>query len=171
MIFGGRALDCAGRMGLGFRPGPETHVLDTPGVQIPRCEDLTRTRKDRAYAFEARLSSLDNSTSRARWGGQGVSDASLHPGDVVAEVRAGLVETAACECGAVETVFRTEPQADPCESCGISKLAQHEESCFACGSSERVGARIGVISLLAAASVVSMCVGGSALLLVPLLRP
>ena len=47
-------------MGLGFRPGPETHVLDTLGVQIPRCEDLTRTRKDRAYAFEARLSSLDD---------------------------------------------------------------------------------------------------------------
>ena len=57
LILGG--LDCAGRMGLGFRPGPETHVLDTLGVQIPRCEDLTRTRKDRAYAF--------------RWGGQAVS--------------------------------------------------------------------------------------------------
>ena len=50
-------------------------------------------------------------------------DASLHPRDVVAEVRAGLVETAACECGAVETVFRIEPQADSCESCGISKLS------------------------------------------------
>ena len=35
-----------------------------------------------------------------------------------------------------------EPQADPCESCGISKLAKHEESCFACGSSERVAARM-----------------------------
>ena len=64
LILGGRDLDCAGRMGLGFRPGPETHVLDTLAVQIPRCEDLTRTRKDRAYAFEARLSSLDDSTSR-----------------------------------------------------------------------------------------------------------
>ena len=51
-------------MGLGFRPGAETHVLDTLGVQIPRCEDLTRTRKDRAYAFEARLSSLDEHRSR-----------------------------------------------------------------------------------------------------------
>ena len=68
-------------------------------------------------------------------------DASLHPGDVVAEVRAGLVETAACECGAVETVFRTEPQANPCKSCGISKLAKHEESCYTCGSTERVAAR------------------------------
>ena len=68
-------------------------------------------------------------------------DASIHPGDVVAEVRAGLVETAACECGAIETVFRTEPQADLCESRGISKLAKRKESCFACGSSERVAAR------------------------------
>ena len=42
LILGG-CVDCAGRMGLGFRPGPETHVLDTLGVQIPRCEDLTRT--------------------------------------------------------------------------------------------------------------------------------
>ena len=159
-------------MGLGFRPGPETHVLDTLAVQIPRCEDLTRTRKDRAYAFEARLSSLDDSTSRepgeedralgmacsspsgvlpvecsveaipglwqtgARKGfvllAATEEDASIHPGDVVAEVRAGLVETAACECGAVETVFRTEPQTNSCESRGISKLAKHEESCFAC---------------------------------------
>ena len=55
--------DCAGRMGLGFRPGPETHVLDTLGGSNPECEDLSRTRKDRAYAFEARLSSLDD-TSR-----------------------------------------------------------------------------------------------------------
>ena len=49
-------------------------------------------------------------------------DASLHPRDVVAEVRAGLVETAACEW----TVFRTEPQADLRESRGVSKLAKHE---------------------------------------------
>ena len=30
-------------------------------------------------------------------------DHTLEPGDVVAEVRSGLVETAACDCGAVET--------------------------------------------------------------------
>ena len=29
-------------------------------------------------------------------------DHTLEPGDVVAEVRSGLVETAACDCGAVE---------------------------------------------------------------------
>ena len=32
-------------------------------------------------------------------------DHTLEPGDVVAEVRSGLVETAACDCGAVETSF------------------------------------------------------------------
>ena len=56
LILGGRALDCASRMGLGFRPGPEHHILDTLSIRIPRCEDYTRVR---AYAFEARLSSLD----------------------------------------------------------------------------------------------------------------
>ena len=52
LILGGRALDCASRMGLGFRPGPEHHILDTLSIRIPRCEDYTRVRKDRAYAFE-----------------------------------------------------------------------------------------------------------------------
>ena len=55
LILGGRVLDCASRMGLGFRPGPEHHILDTLSIRIPRCEDYTRVRKDRAYAFEARL--------------------------------------------------------------------------------------------------------------------
>ena len=39
LILGGRALDCASRMGLGFRPGPEHHILDTLSIRIPRCED------------------------------------------------------------------------------------------------------------------------------------
>ena len=60
LILGGRALDCASRVGLGFRPGPEHHILDTQlSIRIPRCEDYTRVRKDRAHAVEARLSSLD----------------------------------------------------------------------------------------------------------------
>ena len=63
LILGGRALDCAGRMGLGFRPGPDFHVLDTLKGRMPRCEDNTRTRKDRAYPFEAWLSSLGFSWS------------------------------------------------------------------------------------------------------------
>ena len=76
LILGGRALDCAGRMGLGLRPGPETHVLDT--------------RKDRAYAFEARLSSLDGPTSREPGGEDreflrfdGEESLELAPGDGV----------------------------------------------------------------------------------------
>ena len=207
LILGGRALDCAGRMGLGFRPGPETHVLDTLGVQIPRCEDLTQTRKDRAYAFKARLSSLDDPTSREPGGEDreflrfdGEESLQLVPGMASLSPSGGMrrrpptapcpkwwsaqwrrfrgsgrqeprkEEDASlsretwsprsvrvswrpppCECGAVETVFRTEPQADSCKSCGVSKLAKHEESCFACESSERVAARelLGMLLLLA----------------------
>ena len=139
-------------------------------IRIPRCEDYTRVRKDRAYAFEARLSSLDGAGCSEPGGtdrellrysgaeplelapGDGVLvpverevqssadgslteavfpvdcgveavpglwttgaaegfvllaaqelDYTLEPGEVVAEVRSGLVETAACDCGAVET--------------------------------------------------------------------
>ena len=161
-------------MGLGFRPGLEHHILDTLSIRIPRCEDYTRVRKDRASAFEARLSSLDGAGCFEPGGtdrellrhsgaeplelapGDGVLvpverevqssadsslteavfpvdcaveavpslwttgaaaaegfvllaaqelDHTLEPGDVVAEVRSGLVETAACHCGAVETSF------------------------------------------------------------------
>ncbi|CAK9017668.1 Pro-Pol polyprotein, partial [Durusdinium trenchii] len=59
LILGGRALDCEAKSGLGFRPGPDAHILDTLGIKIPRCEDLSRQRKDRAYAFHSVLSSLD----------------------------------------------------------------------------------------------------------------
>ena len=41
LILGGRALDCEARRGLGFRPGPESHVFDTLGARIPRCEDAS----------------------------------------------------------------------------------------------------------------------------------
>ena len=91
---------------------------------------LTRSRKNRALPFEARLSKpsgedrefvcFDRDESLARPPGMASSspsglaateeDASLHPGDVVAEVRAGLVQTAACERGAIEIIFRTDPQ-------------------------------------------------------------
>ena len=46
-------------------------------------------------------------------------DHTLEPGDVVAQVRSGLVETAACDCGAVETSLVGEE--GPCETCGVSK--------------------------------------------------
>ena len=60
LMLGGRALNCASGIGLGFRPGPEHRILDTLSIRIPRHEDYSRARKDRAYAFEARLSSLDD---------------------------------------------------------------------------------------------------------------
>lgn len=60
LILGGRALDHTSRLGLGFRPGPDCHIFDTLGVKTPRCEDLSRTRKDRAYPFTSMLSSVDD---------------------------------------------------------------------------------------------------------------
>ena len=207
LILGGRALDCASRMGLGFRPGPEHHILDTLSIRIPRCEDYTRVRKDRAYAFEARLSSLDGAGCSEPGGtdrellrysgaeplelapGDGVLvpverevqssadgslteavfpvdcgveavpglwttgagegfvllaaqelDYTLEPGDVVG-VRSGLVETAACDCGAVETTFLSPKDEGPCETCGVAKAPELSDGCFSCGSSERTAVR------------------------------
>ena len=56
LIVGGRALDHPSRLGLGFRPGPNGHVLDTMGIITPRCEDLSRTRRDRAYTLSLQQS-------------------------------------------------------------------------------------------------------------------
>ena len=60
LILGGRALDCEARRGLGFRPGPKAHVLDSLGVQIPRCEDCSVDRKDRAYVLESVISAVES---------------------------------------------------------------------------------------------------------------
>ena len=49
------AWDCGSRLGLGFRPAPDHHVLDTLGVMPWRSEDYTRTRKDQAYAFSSSM--------------------------------------------------------------------------------------------------------------------
>ena len=234
--------------GLPQQPGfwPEHHILDTLSVRIPRCEDYTRVRKDRAYAFEAGLSSLDGAgcfepggTDREllRYSGaealelapgdgvlvpverevQSSADGSLteavfpvdcgveavpglwttgaaegfvllaaqeldhtlEPGDVVAEVRSGLVETAACDCGAVETNFLSVGEEGPCETCGVAKAPEFSDGCFSCGSFERTAvrsyqgcssfsrtrgrrsacARVGVFSVLAAVS--ALFAGGS----------
>ena len=66
-------------MGLGFRPGPEHHILDTLSI-----------RKDRAYVFEARLSSLDGAgcfepggTDRELLRYSGAEPLELAPGDGV----------------------------------------------------------------------------------------
>ena len=59
LILGGRALDCQAKLGLGFRPGPDAHIFDSLGIKVPRCEDNSRTRRDRAYPFISTLSSVD----------------------------------------------------------------------------------------------------------------
>ena len=70
LIIGGRALDCEARRGLGFRPGPKAHIFDSLGVQMPRCEDLSAERKDRAYPFESVISSLDSGLAGSHEPGQ-----------------------------------------------------------------------------------------------------
>ena len=56
-------------------------------------------------------------------------DHTLEPG----EVRSGL-ETAACDCGAVETSFLSVGGDRPCETCGVSKAPEVSDGCFSCGS-------------------------------------
>ena len=68
-------------------------------------------------------------------------DHTLEPGDVVAEVRSGLVETAACDCGAVETSFLSVGEDGPCETCGVSKAPEFSDGCFSCGSVDRAAVR------------------------------
>ena len=68
-------------------------------------------------------------------------DHTLEPGDVVAEVRSGLVETAACDCGAVETCFLSVGEDGPCETCGVAKVPEFADGCFSCGSVEQTAVR------------------------------
>ena len=58
LILGGRSLDCQSRGGLGFRPGPTAHMLDTLGIGMPRVEHMVQ-RPDRAYVARSVVSSLD----------------------------------------------------------------------------------------------------------------
>ena len=45
IILGGRALDHESKKGLGFRPGPDGHILDTLGIKMPRCEESVGAEK------------------------------------------------------------------------------------------------------------------------------
>ena len=96
-------------------------------------------------------------------------------------MRSGLVSTAACGCGAVETVFESEPSPQVCADCGVAVASVDHDPCFACGSASRAaarsfqgcsscarsfgrlrtGARIGVLSVLAAVTVLASVWGGS----------
>ena len=100
LILGGRALDCEARRGLGFRPGPGAHILDSLGVQIPRCEDHSAERKDRAYVFESVVSAVEStlpgvsepgSGKRALLVFSGDEDVHLSPGEgaLIPVVRTG----------------------------------------------------------------------------------
>ena len=59
LILGGRSLDCQSRGGLGFRPGPTAHMLDTLGIGLPRLEHIV-PRTDRAYVARCVVSSVDS---------------------------------------------------------------------------------------------------------------
>ena len=81
LILGGRALDCEARHGLGFRPGPGAHILDTLGVQIPRCEDHSAERKDRAYVFESVISAVESTLAGVNEPGAGKRALLVFAGD------------------------------------------------------------------------------------------
>ena len=68
------------------------------------------------------------------------SDVSVQPGDPVAEVRAGLVETSVCECGLMDTSFIVPRGNDQCEICGTARLESFDP-CVECGSRERKAVR------------------------------
>jgi len=55
IILGGRALDCAERKGLGFKPEVHGHVLQTLGISMPRVEDNSALRRDKAYPFVSKV--------------------------------------------------------------------------------------------------------------------
>ena len=95
-------------------------------------------------------------------------------------MRSGLIGSV-CNCGAVETVFETETSPQACADCGVATASADHDPCFACGSASRAaarsfqgcssrtrsfgrlrtGARIGALSVLAAATVLASVCGGS----------
>ena len=52
-----------------------------------------------------------------------------------------MVETAACDCGAVETSFLSAGEEGPCETCGVAKASEVPDTCFSCESAERTAVR------------------------------
>ena len=58
LILGGRALDCEAKGGLGFRPEAHGHVLSALGIVMPRTEDSSNARRDRAYPFVSNVVSI-----------------------------------------------------------------------------------------------------------------
>ena len=61
-------------------------------------------------------------------------DALLTPGQAVAEVRAGLVHSEVCECGALDTSLIVPRAADRCGDCGALMLSESQrDACESCG--------------------------------------
>ena len=119
LILGGRSLDCQSRGGLGFRPGPTTHMLDTLGIGMPRVEHIVQ-RPDRAYVARSVISSLDSCVWVAGEEAKGVlvldsqevlelgpDDGALVPVKRVS-VTAGLGEDLVAGAGALEALLPVE---------------------------------------------------------------
>ena len=66
LILGGRALDHADRGGLGFRPGPMAHVLESVGILLPRTEER-EGYSDKAYPMDSRIVSSVYSAFEEGW--------------------------------------------------------------------------------------------------------
>ena len=96
---------------------------------------------------------------------------------MVAEVRAGCVDSTVCGCESVETFFTSVESAAVCESYGVGRPGDTPSACYACGSSERIaatslqgcsacskgyvlmkkGAKVGVLCFMTAAFFASQC--------------
>ena len=64
-------------------------------------------------------------------------DCILEPGEPVAEIRAGSVETGICGCGLMDTHLVVPGGSDKCEDCGASRIDQMDP-CAECGSQDRI---------------------------------
>ena len=51
-------MDCPERKGLGFKPEVNGHVLQSLGIMMPRVEDHSNVRPDRAYPFTSQVVGL-----------------------------------------------------------------------------------------------------------------
>ena len=62
-------------------------------------------------------------------------DVLLAPGQAVAEVRAGLVHSEVCECGALDTSLIVPRAADRCGDCGALMLSESQRDACSSGTS------------------------------------
>ena len=128
LILGGRALDWESLHGLGFGPALDYHMLDSLGVRLPRCEDHSRTRKDRAYAFSSSLSAVEGKdcfepgdADRGLLTFDGPEPLSLQPGDgVLIPVKREGVDCKMVPC--VRLFFLLKVRSRPSQGFGTLEL-------------------------------------------------